>query len=472
MRLQSLLLCFLFLATWSCQSQDNDSCEFKDKITIPYDDCGYVEVPNTWSDLSQGYTKIAYIVFKSKSENPKEDPVVFVQGGPGGNVLPSAHLYANINLDADRDFILYDQRGIGFSNEICPGLSASFLELMASDITLDKEDEALLEASSDCIKSLKDQSFKMAFGTTESAKDLEALRKHLGYKQLNLFGGSYGTRLSMKYMELYPNSVRTAILSGLFPPEIRLYDKIYTNINRSIELLFTTCKQDADCNTKYPNLKLEFEAICKALDKQPKTFLIGETNFVINKQDFLLLLQQLLYDRQTIANTPNFIMAFKSGNTEVLSQSIQAFAARLSVINVATYWSVNSLDEKKFKNKSLLQKDAAQYPLLSSGISLFGSDPDVMKHWPSNTADQTPMIALKSDIPTLLISGEWDPVTPPSNGEIVLKSLKNGSHVVFPNDGHCPINLCFFNMAKGFLNNPLEKVDDACAKTPNPIQFN
>lgn len=472
MKLQQLLLSLTLFTFFSCLSQDENTCSFKDKISIPIDTCGYVEVPNTWSDESQGFTKIAYIVIKSKSENRKEDPIVFVQGGPGGNVLPSANLYASLNLDAERDFILYDQRGIGFSNEICPGLSTSFLELMASDITLDKEDEAILKESSDCIKALNDSDFKMAFGTTESAKDLEALRKHLGYKQLNLFGGSYGTRLSMKYMELFPNSVRSAILSGLFPPEIRLYENIYTNLDRSIQKLFTTCKNDNECNNKYPTLKSDFETLCREFDKAPKSFEIGESNFVINKQDFLILVQQLLYDRQTIAFTPSFIMAVKNNNSDVLAQSLQAFAARLAVINVAAYWSVNSPDELKFNNIKYLQEDAAKYPYLQNGISLFSSDPDVMQKWPSNKADKTPMVAVKSDIPTLLVSGEWDPITPPANGDKALQSLKNGSHVVFPNDGHCPINLCFFNMAKSFLNAPLEKVDDTCTKSTNPIRFN
>ncbi|WP_353778465.1 alpha/beta fold hydrolase [Winogradskyella sp. 3972H.M.0a.05] len=472
MKLKHLLVFYCILSMYSCKSQEANPCDFAESITIPYDECGYVEVPNSWANKNNGTTKIAYIVIKSKSENRKEDPVIFIQGGPGGNVLPSANLYANLNLDTDRDFILYDQRGIGYSDAICPDLSASFLDVMARDIAMDNEDEVLLETSSECVKLLKDKNFKTAFGTTESARDLEALRKHLGYKQLNLFGGSYGTRLSMKYMELYPNSVRSAILSGLFPPEIRLYDNLLSNLNRSLELLFNTCENDADCSAKYPSLRADFEAVCKSLDKAPKSVIIDENEVFVNKQDFLLLLQQLLYNRFTISQTPSFILAFKDDNSSAIIQSIQNFAARLGVVNVATYWSVSVPDEGSFNNRKKLKQDGKHNPLLSSGISLFSSDPEVLKHWPSNKGETTPMTAVKSDIPTLLVSGEWDPITPPSNGNKTAESLTNASHAIFPWDGHCPINACFFNMANSFLNSPKEKVDVSCTKNSDPIRFN
>ena len=82
--------------------------------------------------------KSCYIVIKSNSENRKEDPVIFLQGGPGGSVLPLANIFSGLALDPDRDFIMYDQRGIGFSDTICPDLSATFLDVMAADISLDK----------------------------------------------------------------------------------------------------------------------------------------------------------------------------------------------------------------------------------------------------------------------------------------------------------------------------------------------
>ena len=472
MTIKHLFFSICCLIVFNCQSQEQHVCPFEKQINVDHDRCGYVEVPNNWDNKKDGTTKIAYLVIASSSENRKDDPVVFIQGGPGGSVLPYANVFSGLILDPDRDFIMYDQRGIGFSDEICPNLSATFLDVMSADISLDKEDETLLSISSDCIESLNDPSFKMAFGTTQSANDLEALRKHLGYKQVNLFGGSYGTRLGLKYMELYPESIRSSILSGLFPPEVRLYEYIYTNLNRSLEKLFDTCANDDNCSSKYPNLKDTFEAVCEQLDQKGQSFMINGDELILNKQDFLLLTQQLLYDRQTIGQVPSFITAFKTDDTSSIIRSIQAFASRLGVINVAAYWSVNVKDEGAFKNLKFIDKDEKKHPSLANGVSLFASDPDVLKHWPTKRNSNTKMKPVVSDIPTLLVSGAWDPITPPSNAEKAAKSLKNSSHVVFPSDGHCPMNSCFFQMAQAFLKNPMQNVDDACTKSSQPIVFN
>ncbi|WP_299276745.1 alpha/beta fold hydrolase [uncultured Psychroserpens sp.] len=472
MKLKHLFFSVFGLIIFNCQSQEQHVCSFEQQINVNHDRCGYVDVPNNWDNKKDGTTKIAYIVIASTSENRKDDPLVFIQGGPGGSVLPYANVFSGLALDPDRDFIMYDQRGIGFSDEICPNLSTTFLEVMSADISLDKEDETLLSVSSDCMKSLKDPNFKMAFGTTQSAKDLEALRQHLGYKQVNLFGGSYGTRLGLKYMELYPKSIRSSILSGLFPPEIRLYQYIYTNLNRSLQKLFDTCANDSNCASKYPNLKETFETVCKQLDDKGQSFMINGDELILNKQDFLLLTQQLLYDRQTIGQVPSFITAFKTNDTSSIIRSVQAFASRLGVINVATYWSVNVKDEGAFKNQKFIAKDEKKHPSLANGISLFASDPEVLELWPSKRNSNTKMLPVVSDIPTLLVSGAWDPITPPSNADKAAKSLKNSSHVVFPSDGHCPMNSCFFQMARTFLNNPMQKVDDSCTKSSQPIVFN
>ncbi len=456
----------------SCQTEKETPCDFFTQINSKPDLCGYVEVPNSWERPKEGTTKIAYAVYKSKSENRKPDPVIFIQGGPGGNVLSLSNIYSRLNLDADRDFILYDQRGIGFSDEICPNLSASILEVMAMDINYKQEDEEIVKRISECTKSLSSPNFNRSFGTIENVKDLETLREHLGYEQLNIFGGSYGTRLGLKHMELFPKSVRTATLSGLFPPEIRMYDSLVSSFNRSIQKVFETCETDVECNSKYPNLKNEFYEICKQLDKEPKEILVQGSSVVLNTQDMLLLLHQLMYNRQTMAVVPSYIMSFKSDNTNVIENAYLAFAQRASIINLATYWSVTKSDEGAYNNSEKIEMDTYKFPEFKSGISLFSSDPEILKDWPLSKVDKNAMQKVESDIPTLLISGDWDPITPPGNANLTARSLTNANNVVFPNDGHVVINSCFFEIAKSFINNPYKKVDDSCTKTPRPLKFN
>lgn len=458
---------FVILVFTSCQAQHK--CPFPYENHQPEDLCGYLEVPRNWDDNSSKTTKLGYLVIRSQSENRKEDPVVFLQGGPGGGVLGLANIYSQINLDLNRDYILYDQRGIGFSEELCPNLNLQLLEIMALDLDIEEEITELKNSMQPCTDYLKTDSRQ--FSTTTSAKDLEALRKHLGYDQLNLFGGSYGTRLGLKYMELYPNSVRSAVLSGLFPPEIRMYDNLFSNFNNALNKVFESCANDEVCNIDYPNLKAEFLNIYEDLKDDPITLKLNDKNFVLNQQDIMLFMHQLLYSDATIERIPEFIQALKARDKDYIGKTISLFIPRITLINLAVYYSIMTADEGRFNNQTKINKDSKDLMFTDAGLSLFSADPEVIKLWPSVKVKSNHMKAVNSKIPTLLISGDFDPVTPPKNGDLVTKGLTNSQHFIFLNSGHVPINACFFGLAKQFLNDPTTKLIKDCAKTSTTLDW-
>ena len=458
---QLLFIVIVLLTFTNCQSQGQQACVFPYNNLQPEDQCGFVEVPRNWEIKTSETTKLGYLVIRSQSENRKDDPVVFLQGGPGGDVLKLADIFSQINLDPDRDYILYDQRGIGFSEELCPNLNLELLEIMALDLNIEEEITELKKRIQPCLETLKADDRQ--FSTTTSAKDLEALRKHLGYKKLNLFGGSYGTRLGLKYMELYPNKVRSAILSGLFPPEIRMYDDLFSNFNNAFSKMFKDCSEDLNCNANYPNLKADFLKIYNELKSNPLHVSINGSDFVLNQQDILLFMHQMLYSYNTIEQLPEFIQALKNGDTEIIVDTISQFLPRLTLINLAVYYAIMTTDEGSYNNKAKLNDDGKGLIFEDTGLSLFSADPEIIEIWPSVKVTSNPMRPVRSNIPTLLISGDYDPVTPPSNGDIVANSLNNDQHIVFTNDGHVPVNPCFFSLAKQFLDHPDVRLDGSCS---------
>ncbi|EDP70137.1 Probable secreted peptidase of alpha/beta hydrolase superfamily protein [Flavobacteriales bacterium ALC-1] len=463
----SLVAIFVFT---SCQSQSNHNCPFPYDNHQPEDKCGFLEVPRNWDTNSSETTKLGYLVIRSKSENRKEDPVIFLQGGPGGSVLNLANIFSQLNIDRDRDFILYDQRGIDFSEELCPDLNLQLLEVMALDLNIDEEITELKKRVISCTNYIKTDDRQ--FSTITNVKDLEALRKHLGYKQLNLFGGSYGTRLGLKYMEHYPNQVRTAVLSSLFPPDIRMYDNLFSNFNNALDKVFTDCAKDSNCNANYPNLKSEFLSFCDELKSNPITIEINGDDFILNQQDVLLFMHQMLYNNQTIERIPEFIEALKEKNTSYITRTIVGFIPRVTILNLAVYYAVMTADEGGFNNQDKVNLDTTNLMFTDTSLSIFSADPEIIKSWPSVNVKSNPMNTVTSDIPTLLISGDFDPVTPINNGNVVAKRLSNNQHIVFKNNGHVPINSCFFNLAKQFLNNPDEKLKSQCHNTVTKIRWN
>jgi len=463
--LSTLLIC---ITIFSCQSQNTHQCPFDINHDI-VDECGFVEVPRNRDSGSDATTQIAYLVIKSVSENKKPDPVVFLQGGPGGDVLKNAQVYGQLSIDSDRDFIIYDQRGIGFSEELCPNLNLELLDILSKDLTIESETIALQKQIQPCKDYILTDDRQ--FSTTTNAEDLEALRKHLGYKQLNLFGGSYGTRLGLKYMELYPKRVRSSILSGLFPPEVRMYDHLFSSFEKALTKVFNTCENDSECFSKYPNLKSQFSEVYKTLKTQPIDLSDEHNTFILNQQDALLFIHQMLYSPRTIRDIPNFIMALKSRNISAISKTINKFIPRITTINLAVYYAVMTADEGEFNNAQLLIKDSEGLLFSENGLSLFSADPEVIKDWPAQKVKLNTMREIESDIPTLLISGDFDPVTPALNGNLAEKHLKNSQHLVFNNNGHVPINNCFFTLAKQFLDEPNTQLKNECYKYNSAINW-
>lgn len=468
--MRALLFSLLAVLTLTnCQSQTKHNCPFPYDNHQPQDKCGFIEVPRNWDTNSSETTKIGYLVISSKPSTKKKDPVVFLQGGPGGSVLSLANVFSQLNLDNDRDFILYDQRGIEFSEELCPDLNLQLLEVMALDLDIDEEISELKKRVSSCTDYIKTDDRQ--FSTATNVKDLEALRQHLGYKQLNLFGGSYGTRLGLKYMEAYPNHVRSAVLSSLFPPEIRMYDNLFSNFNNALDKVFTDCTKNNDCNTDYPNLKAEFLNICDQLKSNPITIKINGDDFILNQQDVLLFMHQMLYNNQTIETIPEFIEALKEKNTSYISRTIRRFIPRVTILNLAVYYAVMTADEGDFNNQDKVNSDSDNLMFTDTGLSIFSADPVIIKSWPSIPVKSNPMTTVTSDIPTLLISGDFDPVTPVSNGNLTAKNLGNNQNFVFKNNGHVPINPCFFKLAKQFLDDPNAKLNGSCSETTTVLDW-
>lgn len=467
---------FTLLATaisfFACLAQANHDCPFSFRAHAPGDKCGFMEVPQNRKDPQSKKIKIAYLVIKSKSKNPKPDPVIFLQGGPGGTTLLLADNYSRIALDPDRDFILFDQRGIGYSDPICPDLSKEIMEVLALDIGADQEFKELSKRLLSCKAEIQKNGLDLSgYNSLENAADVEDLRKHLGYEKWNLFGGSYGSRLALTYMNLFPDPVRSTTIVGLFPPQIRMYDHLTGNFDQSISKVFSSCAKDPDCNQQYPQLKRDFFEVFKDLKAKPLTFDWNGKPFTLNAHDLLLFIHQMLYDRNSIGRIPAFIQALKNRQTNLLYSSLNLLSQRIQMINLAAYWSIMGCDEGNFNNQEKLRLDLEQHPQYEEGIGLFLSDPSMLKAWSEGYSCFTDPKAVHSDIPTLIVNGGFDPITPPSNATLAAKTLSKSYLTIFENDGHSTFNPCFFKIAREFLNNPTTSPDRECAKIPNPINW-
>lgn len=212
----------VFAASQDDANQESPALQQQEKLTSCYLKniseqvlCGSLMVPENYDQPEQRQISINYAVLPAVSENKKADPLLLLAGGPGQAATELAAMINRMFSDVrkQRDILLIDQRGTGKSNPLSCELS-HVDELVKADDDID-----LARIAGECLAQYKDEDLTQ-YHTVNAIRDFEAVREHLGYPQVNLYGGSYGTRAGLVYMREAPESVRAAVLDAVAPPEV------------------------------------------------------------------------------------------------------------------------------------------------------------------------------------------------------------------------------------------------------------
>ena len=253
---------------------ENTTCQF----TAPTANvnCGYLIVPEDRTGDPSHTIKLAVAIYHSRSQSP-EEPVVFLQGGPGAEAVKlSAEAYSILVTPflSKRDFIAFDQRGTGLSEPAlnCDELTKLYSQDVHGLIPASTRNLVYSSAVLSCNGLLQAQGINLkAYTTVESAADVRDLLTVLKYPKADLYGASYGTRLAQVVMRDYPNIVDSAILDSVVPVDTSLFSNYSNSIESGLKTLFTDCTIDPQCNAAYPNLETTFWDLVKQLDANPVT---------------------------------------------------------------------------------------------------------------------------------------------------------------------------------------------------------
>ena len=244
-------------------------------------ECGYLTVPESRSASSGSFPgnrtlRIYVTIVKSLNENPPLDPIVFLYGGPGGNsggILKGFEEPEVQNLLLTQsDFIVFDHRGTGFSEPalFAPKVDAIWSEAFLKDFDADERAGRFVEAMLQARDRYVGEGINLAaINTPEIAADFNDLRLALGYKKLNLWGISYGTRLALAAMRDYPEGIRSVILDSTVPIQVSQYIEAIPNALHAFNLLFDSVAADPQANAAYPDLKAVFYDVFERLNKMP-----------------------------------------------------------------------------------------------------------------------------------------------------------------------------------------------------------
>lgn len=439
--------------------------------------CGYVSVPETRGAPDSEEVSLAVAVLRSAGP-AQPDPIIYLSGGPGSSALLEIADWAQSPLRANRDIILFDQRGTGYSMP-----------------TLDCREYALNEADPDrvCYERLRRSGINLAaYNSAASAADIADLRRALELDAVNLYGVSYGTRLALTVLRDVPEGVRSVVLDSVYPPQIDGLNEQAPNGVQAIQRLFAACANDPACEEAYGDLESAFYELVAELNTSPYPTTDPETQEPIDLtgDDLVNLLFEALYTSSAIPTLPYGIFLLAGGDytygLDILSgaytlhdlQTLEMGGAlpEDELIDVPAdtpdgdsegmFHAVECYEEVPFNDPQTVERLAAGLPpLLAKPLKASTAEQFTLcAWWDSRPGDRRENQPVSSAVPTLLLSGSFDPITPPAWAEAAAAYLSRSTHIEFPYAGHSILDSgpCAVQIIRAFLDDPLREPDTSC----------
>jgi pimeloyl-ACP methyl ester carboxylesterase len=371
-------------------------------------------------------------VVPALASSPRPDPLFLLVGGPGQAATEAGAVIAEQLRDVlrHRDIVLVDQRGTGQSHPLrCESDQQQPLQELFAPRP-DAEETRACHAALDADT--------RQYATLAAMDDLDDVRAALGYERINLWGGSYGTRAALVYLRQHPERVRSLVLDGSAPFAIALPQHVARDAQRALDLMFADCQHDADCQRAFPAAQEHWQALLDRLGSggldvsvtHPRSG--APLGLRIERAGLASAVRNLLYVPELAGLLPLAIERATGGDFGAFVASADAFSRGVSV-STGMFLSIVCAED-------VPRIDDSRAEQLSQGTFLGGGWLREMRaecdNWPAAQLPPAYFEPIASDVPALLLSGNLDPVTPPSWGELVASSLSRARHVVVPGAGH------------------------------------
>ena len=435
-------------------------CSGDDAPTDAY--CGTLTVFEN-RDTRQGrQLDLNIIVLPALSPDSKPDPLFFLAGGPGQGAAQISSLVRDLfrRVQTDRDIVLVDQRGTGRSNPLnCESTDDS--------LAIFNEPEEVSFARLKTCMSGYDADLTQ-YTTTIAMDDLDDVRAYLGYEQINIYGGSYGTRAGLVYLRRHGDHVRTAVLDGVAPTDMGLPLYFPRDVQRALDLLIDDCANDTPCRATYPDLGPRIHALMDRLERNPPLVAVthprtGERGEIRFEARLLAnVIAGTLYSPMVSALIPAVIeRAAQNDFQGMLALASIGDTGGPSNMSIGMQLSVICAEDAP----RVMAADAER----ESAGTLFGehvmrSQRLACEFWPKGAVAEEFYEPVRSTVPTLVMSGALDPVTPPGWGEQVAAHLPASTHVVIPGTGHTAgATGCGIRIIRAFIDaGTVDGLDTTC----------
>jgi len=476
-------------------------CPFKGEIDYEPGDieCGLLQVPENREDPNSRFIELHFVKLNSRwgkddeekdededdsglAPGKRDDPIIYLTGGPGAPVTYYVGRFKDHGILDHRDMYILEQRGIGFSGDFCRFFGIRKPE--ADDVeTFEESLEGPQIDMIDCATNAAAAGVDLTgYNTIENARDVKALRRALGFEQWNVWGISYGSILGQAYIKEDPEGILAVALDAIMPLEIReseLYWRVVHWYVRDLQKLQEICQSQPGCAKRYPDILGRLREAIQSVIGNPIVVDVKDVeDFPSGKarifRDIVALLPFIfLYEQSSYPGMPGLIYAWADAvekrDEDLFKGLASAAGGGFGDISQGMNMAIICIDGDAEAQARASKKDLAEYPLLGGSTGTIESIERSMTLCDELGMPQRPAsdyTAVQTDIPSLLIEGAMDPITPPPNAKAILPGFKNGTYVEFPYAGHGPSRSveCAGDMLNKFYDNPTAEPDLSCTE--------
>src|SRR6202162_1701796 len=396
--------------------------------------CGILKVPEDPARPGGATIDLQVAVVPALNRSAEAAPLFLLAGGPGqaATDLYASYAGAFARVNRNHDLVLVDQRGTGRSAP----LKCAYPDDWQS---APHEMLRLRQATLACLGKFGP---RVRFYTTSAAvADLDKVRAALGYARIDLYGSSYGTRVAELYMRRYPLSTHAVVLDGVTYPEQAIRPDTPPDGDRALNLIVTRCERAPDCAVAYPALRQELDGLRRRFGPQKEALTGGDPSsgqplqIEFSRGIFNAALRFLSYNATEASLLPTLVHQGAAGNLMPLATQTIMLARQIGdqLASGMQNSVICSEDEPLFAASNIDRQRIAQ---TYQGGDQLDALKEICTLWPHGPVDPDLHSPLESDIPTLLLSGDADPVTPPDDAARAARGLTRHLNLVLPGEGH------------------------------------
>ena len=447
-------------------------CPFKGTVEYkPGDfDCFLLEVPENRENPESRFIELNVIRINSRwgkedfedeteetglEPGRRDDPVIYLTGGPGVKASYYIGRLREHRILDHRDLYILEQRGIGYSDDFCPQYAGR--KPGSDDVaTFEESLAAVNERTRFCAENARAAGVDLGgYNTVENARDVKALRRALGFEQWNVWGISYGSILGQAYVKEDPEGILAVALDAIMPLDVRDSDQHWRIIDwyvRDLEKLQAICDAQPDCAHHYPDMIGRLRQAVESVRGNPieveafdtESFPSGKARIFENVVAMLPFV--FLYEQKNYPAMPALIYAWADA---VERRDEEVFIAIVSMMSGSGFFNssqgmsnaIHCIDGGRAAQARANARDREEYPILGTALGTAESDQAglaLCEELGMATRPDSDYTAVHTDLPSLIIEGDMDPITPPPNAKAILPGFINATYVEFPFAGHGP----------------------------------